>query len=226
MRTFGVSLREETRTLYPAEGGFRTELVAIHCHGEPLTDEQKNRLQGFFTQSEDRQIKQWIAELSVITAKRADDDMSETLRLHAYSRRLADYPADLVKHVLLTETWKFFPTWAELHQKLEPLMKKRRALHRSAQNVLPLEPAKVIKLPTYRDAPTAEERGLLPFNPDPTLPAQSLSHLKEELELLQADKTLIESEHGQKYAQSLIQRIAELSPPTAVPPIQEQKEAG
>lgn len=55
-----------------------------------------------------------LAELSVITARRADSDLEEALRLEAYTRRLVDYPADVVRQALLVHRWKFWPTWAEL----------------------------------------------------------------------------------------------------------------
>jgi hypothetical protein len=42
-------------------------------------------------------IEEWLAELSVITARRAEDEFTGALRVDAYSRRLAGYPADVVK---------------------------------------------------------------------------------------------------------------------------------
>jgi hypothetical protein len=207
VRTFGVKLDDEARVTYPQDGGFRREVVAIHAKGKPLTAEQLSRVDGFFAPANERVIGQWIAELSVISARRADDDMSETLRLHAYTRRLSEYPADVVKMALLDKTWRFFPTWAELHEVLEPAMKRRRMLRQSVQNVKPAEPAKVIKLPVYDEPP--KERGPRPFIPEPKAPQPNVEHLREELELLKADKELSATEHGQAYAQSLIERIAQ-----------------
>lgn len=214
VRSFGIKLDEKTRTLYPAEGGSRSQLVAIRCYGDPLSDDQLARLDGFFAPAEDRIIGQWLAELSVISAKREDGDMSETLRLHAYTRRLNSYPADIVWHVLLDRPWKFFPTWAELLELLEPAMEYRRALRQSARDVLPKEPTEVISLPVYDDPPA--ERGPLPFVPEPSAPVPNVVHLREELKELKADKELAASDHGQAYAQSLIQRIAQLEGPKAV----------
>lgn len=73
-------------------------------------------------------IEGWIAELSVITAKRTDDDFTESLRLTAYTNRLQHYPADIVAEALLRHTWKFFPSWAELKDVLEDLHRPRRAI--------------------------------------------------------------------------------------------------
>lgn len=70
-----------------------------------------------------RQIEAWLAELSVIVARRPDDEFTETLRVEAYAGRLARYPADIVRDVLLGRTWKFWPSWAEL----EPICEAARA---------------------------------------------------------------------------------------------------
>ncbi len=73
-------------------------------------------------------IEEWLAELSVITAKRADDQMSEALRLEAYTRRLREYPTDVVRHALLGNRWKFWPTWAELADFCDEAVQVRRAM--------------------------------------------------------------------------------------------------
>lgn len=78
--------------------------------------------------AEDHMIEGWLAELSVITAKRTDDDFTEGLRLSAYTSRLKHYPADIVAHGLLRHTWKFFPTWADLKDVLDDLHRPRRAI--------------------------------------------------------------------------------------------------
>lgn len=62
------------------------------------------------------EIEAWLAELSVLVAKRADDEFTETLRLEAYASRLAQYPADVAYNAVLGSTWKFWPTWDELRQ--------------------------------------------------------------------------------------------------------------
>lgn len=74
-------------------------------------------------------IEEWIAELSVIAPSRAEDEMTWNLRLEAYCRRLVGYPADMVRQVLLGKTWRFFPSWYELEQQLEPMVREREAMH-------------------------------------------------------------------------------------------------
>lgn len=190
--------------MFPESGGFRSEIVAIHVHGEALPQDQLDRLDGFMTPASEAQIERWIAELSVITARRNDDDMSEALRLKAYASRLAHYPADIVKDVLLRGPWKFFPTWVELRDALDRRVKTRKALIRAAHNPQPKPAPNRI---TYDPPP--KERGLLPFVPDRVAPQPNIAHLREELALMEADKDLAASEYGKAYAQSLIARIAQ-----------------
>ncbi|MEB3214490.1 MAG: hypothetical protein VKL39_24290, partial [Leptolyngbyaceae bacterium] len=66
-----------------------------------------------------RAIEGWLAELSVIVARRPDDEFAEELRVEAYASRLSRYPADVARHVLLGKTWRFFPTWDELERECE-----------------------------------------------------------------------------------------------------------
>jgi hypothetical protein len=75
-----------------------------------------------------RAVEGWLAELSVITAKRADDEFSETLRLEAYASRLRRYPADVAREAILGRTWKFWPTWAEMELVCETLAAPRKAM--------------------------------------------------------------------------------------------------
>ena len=73
-------------------------------------------------------VEGWLAELSVITAKRADDVFSETLRLEAYTSRLRRYPADVAREALLARTWKFWPSWAELEAICDRMAAPRKAM--------------------------------------------------------------------------------------------------
>lgn len=85
-------------------------------------------IEGFFSEAPNRQIEEWLAELSVITRRRQDDEITEGLRLAAYSSRLARYPADVVAEALLRHKWLFFPAWAELEDVCEKLITPRRAM--------------------------------------------------------------------------------------------------
>ena len=76
----------------------------------------------------ERQVEAWLAELSLITARRADTPEADELRLVAYANRLAEYPADVVRGAVLGKTWHFWPTWAELQAACEELIAPRRAM--------------------------------------------------------------------------------------------------
>ena len=73
-------------------------------------------------------IEEWVAELSVITARRPADEFEERLRLRAYASRLRRYPADVAKHVLLEHPWRFWPSWAEVKEQCDDLVKPRRLM--------------------------------------------------------------------------------------------------
>lgn len=73
-------------------------------------------------------VEGWLAELSVITARRQDDEFAEELRISAYASRLRQFPADVVKEALLRRTWKFWPSWAELEEVCRALAAPRAAM--------------------------------------------------------------------------------------------------
>ena len=103
--------------------------VAVGCdvNGSPeAIQDALADLQNFMCPAPVRAIEGWLAELSVIVAKRQDDEFGEELRIAAYSSRLSEYPADVVRTVLLKDTYKFWPTWEELHRRCEQLTGPRR----------------------------------------------------------------------------------------------------
>lgn len=73
-------------------------------------------------------IEGWLAELSVIVARRKDDEFGETLRIEAYAARLKAYPADVVRSALLDHTWRFWPSWAELADVCDAMVQTRRTM--------------------------------------------------------------------------------------------------
>lgn len=81
-----------------------------------------------------RELEGWLAELAVITAKRAGDEFEETLRLEAYASRLRKYPADVARAALLDRSWRFWPSWAELESVCHQLAAPRRAMLRAMQD--------------------------------------------------------------------------------------------
>jgi len=116
----GVTLKVKVEGRYPrGENGERLPyyLVATGCDIAGNDEQRKNALadlRNFLTPAPIREIEKWIAELSVITAGRGREGFDADLMINAYSSRLSKYPADVAKHALLGETWKWFPTWDEL----------------------------------------------------------------------------------------------------------------
>lgn len=117
--------------------------VAVGCEVSGTPEQAQAALAdlyNFLTPPPKRQIEEWLAELSVIVAKRADDQFAEALRLEAYSSRLAVYPADVVRTVLRDMTYKFWPTWDELERNCEALASPRRNMIAALERHKPLPP--------------------------------------------------------------------------------------
>jgi hypothetical protein len=128
--------------------------VAVGCEVHGSDEDRANALadlRNFLTPAPARDVEGWLAELSVIVAKRKDGDFDEALRLTAYASRLSKFPADVVRYALLERTWQFWPTWAELEKickaKTGPRIQMIHALERparpdEAERVLPTEEEK------------------------------------------------------------------------------------
>lgn len=85
-------------------------------------------LRNFMIPAPVEQVEEWLAELSVIVAKRADSDLADGLRLEAYASRLARYPADVARAVTVDRRpmWKFWPSWSEIEAEADRLASPRR----------------------------------------------------------------------------------------------------
>ncbi len=152
----GVGLRVKYEGRYPTgPNGERlgSYVVAVGCDVSEAGDRESALadLRNFMTPAPMRQIEGWLAELSVLVAKRQGDEMEEGLRVTAYASRLARYPADVARAVTVGASYKFWPTWDELEKRCEALTSPRR------QMIAALERGPAPKDPEYRD-PTAEEK--------------------------------------------------------------------
>jgi len=153
----GVGLRVRYESRFPRdENGNRlpSYSIAVACDmtGTPEAAQSAlDDLRNFMTPAPMRKIEEWIARVSVVTAKRRDDEFGEELRVVEYSSRLSRYPADVVKNALLMATYKFFPTWDELERRCEAMTAPRRCM------IAALERGPVSK-EEERQAATMEER--------------------------------------------------------------------
>lgn len=131
-RSHGVDLEVRYEGRYPrGENGeiLPSYTVAVGCDirgGKAAREAALADLVKFQEPPAVRQIEDWLAELSVLTAGRGADGIAAELLLTAYAARLGRYPADVVRHVLLVRPWKWFPTWAELEKVCEAMAGPRR----------------------------------------------------------------------------------------------------
>ena len=121
----------------------------------------RQRLDDASAPASHRQMEVWLVELDLIAPRKASSPVEDDLRMQAYLSRLSAYPADVVHEALLTRTWRFFPSWAELKDVCDVLMKPRLAvlaeLERGERNARELE-LRAKALPTEQTAvPTDEE---------------------------------------------------------------------
>ena len=96
-----------------------------------------------------RMIEEWLAELSVIVARRADDDFGDSLRVTAYASRLREYPADVARAAVIGGRWKFWPAWSEMEVICERKVAARR--HMIAALRRADDPPEQRKLPTMEE---------------------------------------------------------------------------
>lgn len=133
-QSHGVGLLVKTDLRFPSGPNgeaMPSYQVAVGCdvHG---TEEQRRAalvdLEKFQTPASTRQIEEWLAELSVISASRGRGEFEAELMVSAYASRLAKYPADIVRHALLTHAWKWWPAWDELQRVCETKAGPRRQM--------------------------------------------------------------------------------------------------
>lgn len=161
--------------------------AGCHAHGTPsqrraAADDLKN----FLLPADVRDIEMWITELSVITAGRGSDGISAELQLTAYSSRLAQYPADVVKHALTIHPWKWFPSWAELERVCEAKSSPRRHMLAALSQPAP-DPE-----PKFR-TPTEDERARVQAMVDEMFPRQPATVRKAAVdEVLKGDCMRVE----------------------------------
>lgn len=127
--------------------------IAVACDVSPDGNHESALadLRNFLTPAPVRKIEEWLAELSVIVARRPDDQFADELRVSVYSARLTRFPADVARSALVDATYKFWPTWEELEKRCRALVAPR------LQMIAALERGPAPAQPKRR-GPTADER--------------------------------------------------------------------
>lgn len=188
----GADLKIRYENRFPSNAPSYEIAVSCEATGSPEQREAALAdLRSFQTPAPVPSIEGWLAELSVITAGKGPDGFDAELLVTAYSSRLSQYPADVVRHALLKKTWKWFPTWDELQAICEAKASPRRhmiaALSKPAPDQAP-----------SRRAPTQEERDRIQALVDDMFPQKSSADRKAAVDIaLQGDCMSTESGGGQ-----------------------------
>lgn len=77
-----------------------------------------------------------LTQMKLETKSRAEDGGDVQGQFVAYARRIAEYPADVVREVLGTQSGRgiFWPAWAELKERLDAKSSYRRKLLHALEN--------------------------------------------------------------------------------------------
>lgn len=129
----GIELSLSDKAFTTADGRTLWVTGAVRVHGEGDALAFADELRGFLTPAPRSALEGWLAELSVITARRQGDEFEEELRLRAYAQRLAAYPADVARHVCLVHSWRFWPSWAEMEEVCRAAVSMRHATIRALE---------------------------------------------------------------------------------------------
>lgn len=131
MQQFGVTCSVKMETVFPttADGDttFRQRPTSLTVNSDSSAD--LNAALRVITEAlypaPDDLIEEWLAELSVKTARRKASELGAELALSVYTSHLRQYPADVVRHVLRAYRGQWFPTWGELAERLDELTDPR-----------------------------------------------------------------------------------------------------
>lgn len=112
------------------------------------------RIENMLTPPSVEQTEDWMAEVSVLTVDRKRNDLEARLTLKAYTARLMDYPADVVRYALLDRPWEWFPKWYDLRQVCEAMVEPRRRMIAALKS-----PAPTPKPPSRHATREEKDRG-------------------------------------------------------------------
>ena len=111
-------------------------------------------------------IEEWLACVSVKTARRKDSAQGDELALSVYTAHLSDYPADVVRFVLTNYRGQWFPTWGELADRLDEYTDPRLMIRDRLSDMLRGKSQEITEAPTldqFRAELAALNRTLLRF---------------------------------------------------------------
>lgn len=102
----------------------------------------------------------WLAELGLVTARRATGEATSELFLVAYTKRLAAYPGDIVRQTLQGWSGKWFPTWGELKEILDARVAPRLAVRNALLGLTPQKEGRALPSAFESMGPEAQAQWL------------------------------------------------------------------
>ena len=131
MQQLGVHCSVRMETVFPTKGDgdatFRQRPTSLTVNLDSSADLRAAlsvMVEALYPASVDL-IEEWLAALSVKTARRRASELGAELALSVYTAHLRDYPADAVRQVLGDYRGQWFPTWGELAERLDELTDTR-----------------------------------------------------------------------------------------------------
>jgi len=99
--------------------GELTGYTLTGAHGERAIEAARRTLKLSLKAISPREAVDLLSELKALTRPAQGDTTDLAVTLRAYAKRLSEYPADVVRHVLNTHDSPWWPAWAELSERLE-----------------------------------------------------------------------------------------------------------
>jgi hypothetical protein len=186
MQQFGVTSHVKTETVFPMTEGdttFRQRATSLR-----VSLGSSNDLPAALAVANEslrpapiEAIEEWLARLSVKTARRKDTANGDELALSVYTDHLRAYPGDAVRHVLSNYRGTWFPTWGELADLLDEFTEPRLMIRDRLAEMLQGKPETITEAPTLeqlRNELAALNRMLLRF---PETACEKTDRLRDEL---------------------------------------------
>jgi len=140
----GSKPRPRERSLFPKTGGYVTILEGFNL--PPMTSEARTKaletVRVALNPMTRNECIGLLGELKLLTVPRSEQATDMAAQLSLYARKLAEYPADVTRHVLESQPKmsKWWPTWEELYGRLELHTKRRRRLMEALDRPTPSAP--------------------------------------------------------------------------------------
>ena len=136
LQRLGCNVALRTRTEFPENGSWREVITGAAVEISDTADLAACRriVAAMMAPASIADTGKWLAELSLVSARKATGDDESAALIAAYHDRLKAYPGDVVRETLKSWRGKWFPTWGELADILDGRIAGRRAIVAAIQN--------------------------------------------------------------------------------------------